>query len=204
MQFKKLYEVAEVQSGLVLSRKEAEFDSEQSVDYLKLNLRSISEDGTINKKSLDKYLACEKLNIQFITAKGDIVIRLFPPFSPALITESLVGLVVPSQFAVIRLKSDDVTPDFLLCYLSHRNLLRSLAICESRQGLNSIKISAIAEVMIPLLPIDKQKTIASYCRMHAIQRQLYLDLIQQYDSKMNAVINSAIGGDLNGYYQTRY
>lgn len=198
MIYKKLSDIAEVQSGLVLSRKEAKFDSEQSAEYMRLNLRSINDGGSINKDSLDKYLANEKLEEQFISSKDDIIVRLFPPFRPALITASFVGLVVPSQFAIIRLKSGDVVPEFLCCYLSHHNMLEALAIRESGQASSGIKISTLSEVEIPLLPWDRQKTIAAYEEMHIKRKQLYLDLIQQYDLKMDAVINRAIGGKRHG------
>ncbi|MEN6387085.1 MAG: restriction endonuclease subunit S [Phycisphaerales bacterium] len=194
MRYKKLSDIAEVQSGLVLSRKEAKFNPEQSVEYMKLNLRSINDDGTINEESLDRYLANEKLGEQFITTKDNIIVRLFPPFRPALITVSFAGLVVPSQFAIIRLESDSVIPEFLCCYLSHRNMLESLAIRESGQASNGIKISTLSETEVPLLSLDKQKTIAAYGQMHIKRKQLYLNLIQQYDLKMDAVINRAIGG----------
>ncbi len=194
MQYINLSEIAEIQSGLVVSRKEVKFDSEQFIEYMRLNLRSINEDGSINEESLDRYFANEKLEEQFITTPNDIIVRLFPPFRPALITESLIGLVVPSQFAIIRLKSNGVIPEFLCCYLSHRSMLEFLAIKESGRASKGIKISTISEIEIPLLPLDKQKTIAAYGEIHIKRKQLYLDLIQQYDLKMEAVINREIGG----------
>ena len=204
MTYKKLSDIAEVQSGLVLSRKEAKSDSKQSVKYMRLNLRSINDGGSISEESLDRYLANEKLEEQFISSKDDIIVRLSPPFCPALITESLIGLVVPSQFAIIRLKSDDVVPEFLCCYLSHRNILEGLAIRESGQASSGIKISTLSRVEIPLLPLDRQNTIAAYGEMHMKRKQLYLNLIQQYDLKMDAVINRAIGGKQHGNQQKRY
>lgn len=194
MQYKRLSEMADIQSGLVLSRKEARFDSEQSIEYMKLNLRSINDDGSIDKESLERYYAYEKLDEQFTTHKNDVIIRLFPPFHPALITESLVGLVIPSQFAIIRIKSNKIISEFLCCYLSYRNMLESLAIRESGQTSSGIKISAISVMKIPLPAIDKQKCVAAYNDMNTKQRQLYLNLIQQYDVKMETIMNRTIGG----------
>lgn len=194
MQYEKFYEIAEIQSGLVLSRKEARFNLKQAIEYMKLNLRSINDDGSIDEESLDKYFALEKLDEQFTTHKGDIVVRLFSPFNPALITESLIGLVIPSQFAIIRVKSNKVIPEFVCCYLSYRNVLASLAIRESGQISGGIKLSALSEIKIPIPTIDKQKVIAAYSEINAKHRKLYLNLIQQYDVKMDTVINRTIGG----------
>lgn len=194
MEYKKLSEIAEIQSGLVLSRKEARFDSQQPIEYMKVNLRSINDDGTIDEGSLDQYVANEKLEEQFITTLDDIIIRLFPPFRPALITKFFTGLVIPSQFAIVRLKTSDIIPRFLCCYLSYRNLLESLSIRESGHTLGGIKISALSGVKIPLIAIGKQKAISAYSEINKNQKQRYIDLIQQYDLKMDVVISRAIGG----------
>lgn len=194
MQYKKLSEIAKIQSGLVLSRKEAKPNSAHPFKYKRLSLRSINDDGIVNKKTLDQYFTSEEIGKQFITAKDDIIIRLFPPFSPVMITNSLIGLVVPSQFAIIRLTSDVILPEFLHSYLSHRSILESMAIRENGSTLNGIKISGISEIKIPLIAIDNQKSIAGYREMYVKQKQLYYELMQQYDLKMNAVINRAIGG----------
>ena len=194
MKYVKLSEIAGIQSGLVLSRKEAKRDSASVVEYKNLNLRSLNDDSGINVQLLDRYLASEKLEGQFITRIDDIIVRLFPPFCPAHITETLAGLVVPSQFAIIRLQSNMLLPAFLCCYLAHRNVLKSLAIRESGQASGGIKISALSELSIPLLPMERQRSISAYSEMNAKQKRLQFELIQQYDLKMDAVLNSAIGG----------
>lgn len=178
-----------------MSRKEVKNNSTLAVEYRNLNLRSINDDGSINVQLLDRYLASEKLEEQFITGINDIILRLFPPFCPVFITKTLTGFVVPSQFAIIRLQNDVLLPEFLCCYLAHRNILEVLAIRESGQTSGGIKISALSELNIPLPPVEKQKAIATYSEMNIKQKQLHLELIQQYDLKMDAVINSVIGGE---------
>lgn len=194
MLYKKLSDIADVQSGLVLSRKESKLDSEQVIEYRNLNLRSISDDGSISEDALEIYLADEKLESQFISAKENIIIRLFPPFQPALITESSTGLVIPSQFAIVRLRSNLVLPKFLYYYLAHAKLLESLAIRGSGKISGGIKISALSEMKIPIPDLDKQRAVANYSEINTIQKQLYSNLIQQYELKMDAVMNKVIGG----------
>ncbi len=194
MKYKKLCEIANIQSGLVLSRKEAKNDSIQAAEYRNFTLRSVNADGSINMQLLDRYLASEKIEAQFITREDDIIIRLFTPFSPVLITETLTGFVVPSQFAIIRLHKCELLPSFLCCYLAHRNILEVVAIRESGQTSGGIKISALSELNIPLPTTKRQKAIAAYSKMNAERKRLHIELIQQYDLKMDAVINSIIGG----------
>ena len=112
MKYVKLSEIAGIQSGLVLSRKEAKRGYTTAVEYKNLNLRSLNDDSGINVQLLDRYLASEELEGQFITRIDDIIIRLFPPYCPAHITAALAGLVVPSQFAIIRLQNNALLPAF--------------------------------------------------------------------------------------------
>ena len=179
---------------MVLSRKESKLSSAQVIEYRNLNLRSISDDGSISEDALEIYLADGKLENQFITAKENIIIRLFPPFQPILITESYIGLVIPSQFAIVRLRSKSVLPKFLCCYLKHSKLLESLAIRGSGKISGGIKISALSEMKIPIPELDKQQAVANYSEINTVQKQLYSNLIQQYELKMDAVMNKVIGG----------
>lgn len=195
MNYKNLSEIADVQSGLVLSRKEAKYDTGKAFEYKRLNLRSVNEDGSINSDSLDAYFSTEKLEGQFLTAENDIVMRLFSPLCPVIITKYYSGLVVPSQLSIIRVKSQEVFPAFLYCYLSQRSVLKSMAIKESGQAARGIKISTLSDIKIPLLPMNKQKTIAAYGEMHIERKKLYLELIHQYDLQADAVIGEAIGGE---------
>ena len=202
--YKKLSELAQVQSGLVLSRKVAKNDSVHSIEYRNLNLRSIQDDGNINLQLLDQYFACEKLEEQFITGINDIVVRLFPPFRPVLITETLKGLVVPSQSAIIRLQSDELLAKFLCCYLTHRNVMDVLAIRESGLVSSGIKISALLELSIPLPSVERQRVTAVCWELNMRRKQLYLELVRQYDYKLDVVINNVIGGEKNGNNEEKY
>lgn len=204
MKYRKLSELAQVQSGLVLSRKVAKSDTACPIEYRNLNLRSIQDDGNINSQLLDQYFASEKLEKQFITGINDIVVRLFPPFRPVLIKEMLTGLVVPSQFAIIRLHSDELLAEFLCCYLTHRNIMDVLAIRESGLVSSGIKISALLELNIPLPSIEKQRTTAVCWELNIRRKQLYLDLVRQYDYKLDVVINNVIRGEKYGYDEEKY
>lgn len=204
MTYRKLSELAQVQSGLVLSRKVAKSDSVCSIEYRNLTLRSIQNDGNINLQLLDQYFASKKLEEQFITGLNDIVVRLFPPYRPVLITEMLTGLVVPSQFAIIRLQRDELLAEFLCCYLTHRNIMDVLAIRESGLVSSGIKISALLELNIPLPPVERQRATALCWELNMRRKQLYLELVRQYDHKLDVVINNVIEGEEYGNNKEKY
>ena len=105
----KLSDIANLQSGLVLNRKEARYPEETVKVYKRLNLRSLSSYNEIDHKELDIFSAKDMLDLAVLTQPGDIVMKLFTPISPVVITEHDVGLVIPSQLAVIRIFNNEIS-----------------------------------------------------------------------------------------------
>ena len=195
MEYKKLSELANIQSGLVLSRKAAVAKSQNATDYRQINLRSINSDGTINAKTLNEFHASEPLDNRFMTIENDILMRLFAPINPAIVTKEFSGLIVPSQFAIIRIKNQRILPAFLSSYLSIDSVLRGIYAEESGQVGRGIKISTLFEIPIPLLSKDKQKKISVLTEEHSRRKRLILELIHQYDIQTEVAINKAIRGE---------
>ncbi|MCS4479551.1 hypothetical protein JQ035_00995 [Clostridium botulinum] len=66
---KKLGNIASVQMGLVLSRKEAKMSNSSLYPYIRLTLKSLDVGGIIDFDNLEKFNARELLNDQFICQK---------------------------------------------------------------------------------------------------------------------------------------
>lgn len=195
----KLSDVANVQSGLVLNRKEASPDLKMAITYRQLNLRSVNEDGTLNMETLSEFRAADILDEQFITKENDIVMRLFAPLRPVMITKDSLGLVVPSQFSIIRVRLPKVLPAFLCYYLSQDDMINEMATKSSGHALRGINISTLSETPIPLLTLERQKKIVALWDTHLQRKRLYLELIHQYNVQAGAVIKGIIGGEGNGH-----
>jgi len=196
MEHRKLSEIAVIHSGLVLGRKEADVTTEKVYSYKQLNLRSVSEVGSIRVDILDKFLSAERLSEQFITRENDIVMRLFAPLCPVLITMDYSELVVPSQFAIVRIKEHVVLPEFLWLYLSQKSVLTEISAAEGSHIIRSIKISTLSDTRIPMVPLKKQERITSFAMAHRNRKTLYLNLLHQYDVQADVIIKGAIGGQL--------
>ena len=57
----KISDLADVQGGIVLSRKEAKNQKESAFEYSRLTLRAFDENGNINRSELEIFHACESL-----------------------------------------------------------------------------------------------------------------------------------------------
>jgi len=191
MEFKKLSEVADIHSGLVLGRKEADASDRETHLYKQLNLRSISENGSIDIALLDDFLSAEAINPQFITKVNDVIMRLFAPLCPVLITTDFTDLVVPSQLAIIRTDGRFITPEFVCIYLSQKSVMNEI-VADGDLSMRSIRIGALSDVKIPMLPKKRQEEVALFTRAHMNRKKLYLDMLHQYDIQTEAALRMII------------
>lgn len=190
----KLSDIASLQSGLVLNRKEAHSPEETAKVYKRLNLRSLSSYNEINHKELDVFPAKDILDQSVLTQPGDIVIKLFIPIFPVVITEHDAGLVIPSQLAVIRIFNSKVLPQYLRCWLSTPEVSDSLQSLEGWQSQRTIKIGTFAELEVPVPTLKEQQIIADMVSTNFQREQLYRNLIYEQNKFTMLSIQRIIGG----------
>jgi restriction endonuclease S subunit len=156
----KLRDIAEVKTGLVLARKEAELDNAYFEKYKQLNLKCIQDDGDIDLEALDVFLSVEKLGDNYLTCPGDVIVRLSAPYTAVLIAEETQGLVVSSHFCIIRIKEGKGVPEYIK-WLLNSHMVKS-QIAKNTTGITyaSIKPSFYSELEIKLLTLEEQKEIA--------------------------------------------
>lgn len=190
----KISEIADIQSGLVLSRKAAK-ENMNVYPYKRLTLRSVTEECLLDITSFEEYAASEPIDGQFLTKENDIIVRLFAPVCATLITKDYEGLVVPSQLAIIRLKDDSMyLPGYLSVYLTNQRILENLVEGAGMAAQKIIKVGNIAELEIPCLPIEKQKIISDISNEQLTIVALYKKIIEQETLRTKSVIKDIIGG----------
>lgn len=154
----KLGNIASIRSGLVLSRKQARESSEMR--YVLLNLRSINPDGYIDLEQTDVFDATERLNIDYLTQVGDIVVRLTVPYTAILIDETTQNMVVSSNFVIIRAERQEILPEYLVWLLNTSQIKRDIYENSSSNMLSAIKAKYFSELDIILPSMQEQKKIA--------------------------------------------
>lgn len=190
----KISEIADIQSGLVLSRKVAK-ENMNVYPYQRLTLRSVTEDCLLDISSFETYEACEPIDEQFLTKENDIIVRLFAPVCATLITKEYEGLVVPSQLAIIRLKdSCPYLPGYLSVYLTNQRILENLIEGAGMAAQKIIKVGNIAELEIPCLPMEKQEMISDIANEQLNIIALYKKIIEQESLRTKSVIKDIFGG----------
>lgn len=191
---KKLSEIATLQTGLVLNRKEARCDEETAKYYKKVSMRFLNEYGVLERDDLNIFASTEKLDPSLLTHANDILVKLFTPVFPTLVTEETEGMVIPSQLAVIRVFDKRVLPEYLRYYLSTPEVSELMLSIEGWRSQRTIKVGTFAEIEIPIPPIEKQRIIANLAKTDLTRRRLYTELIEEQSKLTTLEIQKYIGG----------
>lgn len=173
-----LNRIADVRSGLVITRKQAPKPEEAVCSYQLLNLKAVTDSG-IDRAALLPFHATEQLADRYLTHSGDIIVRISEPYTAVCITEDTAGLLVPSHFVIVRTEPEKALPEYVAWYLN-RDRIRKKFRLSCAGVLLQIKPSTVAETDIRLPDLDKQQQIVKLNRL--AQAELAL-LEKQLDLK---------------------
>ncbi|MBQ7252241.1 MAG: restriction endonuclease subunit S [Kiritimatiellae bacterium] len=153
--------IASVRSGVVLARKQA--TGEGGIPYRLLTLRAVHPEGRIEGDKLGVFHAAGRLSEEYVAQAEDIVIRLTEPYTAVLVDETTAGMVVSSNFTLIRVGREPrrVLPGYLFWLLNTRAVKRDIFGHSAGNMLGAIHPRYFAGMEIELPPIAQQRAIAA-------------------------------------------
>lgn len=193
----KLNELSTVRSGLVIARKlvKTPDTANAPLAYRALNLRSIQPDGSIALDEIDQLYAAGPLGSDYLTKPGDIIVRLSIPYTAVLIDETTSGLVVSSNFVIIRCNSGLLLPDYLVWLLNTPKVKKDIADSTGGNMLGAVKPSYFSSMEIIPLSLANQETIASLHALSQREQKLLRQLATEKE-KYHAYIIDQIQKDM--------
>ena len=189
----KLQDLASVRSGLVLSRKQAKEPSEYR--YPLINLRCIQQEGTIQLKEADIYEAKEPLKEEYLSQSGDIIVRLTAPYTAVLIDETTSGMVVSSNFVVIRVEDKSLLPEYLFWLLNTEKIKRKIYENATSNMLGAVNARFLADFELALLSVEDQRKISQFNLLAKRERQLLRMLADEKEKKCKMPYNLLVSED---------
>ena len=185
----KLGNIATVRSGLVLSRKQAREPSD--IRYPLLNLRSINPGGYIEADQLDVFDAVEYLSPEYLSQIGDVIVRLTAPYTAILIDKVTAGMVISSNFVIIRADRRELLPEYLFWLINTPKVKRSIYENTSSNMLGAVKAKFFSDFEVPLLSIDKQQQIAAMNELALKETMLLRKLADEKECYYSLLIDRA-------------
>jgi restriction endonuclease S subunit len=186
-----------IKTGLVLSRKKASQQSEFKKDYNVISLKSFNENGYYDHSFVENFTANEEIKEENLLQKGDILIRLREPNIAVYIDKDYKDTIISSLAAIVRTKSENINPLYLVSYLNSSYIKKQLYSQGSVVSMLNIKFIEDLEIILP--PIQTQEKVAEIQALSYKEVNLLNQLIeekQKYTTKIfETIINQEIAND---------
>ncbi|WKY46651.1 restriction endonuclease subunit S [Eubacteriaceae bacterium ES3] len=186
----KLNDIASINSGLVVRRKQAEQEEEIVKEYQMLTLKSFDSGGWLNKDELELFVSAEDLDKKYLTRAGDIIIRLSSPNTAITISEDDEGYLVPSLFAIVRVESDLFHQEYLGIYLNSQYIKKVYARSAVGSTIQIIKTSMLRELEIPMQEVEKQRQIIKVSKLIMREKHLLQLLVEEKNRYHDAIMKN--------------
>ena len=183
----KLGEMANVRSGLVLSRKQARRST--GIRYPLLNLRSISAEGSIDRSQLDVFDAVEHLASEYVSRVDDVIVRMSSPYTAVLIDETSAGIVISSNFIIIHCNKSIILPEYLFWLLNRPETKRAIYENTSSNMLGAVKAKFFTDFDVLPLSMEDQRKIAAMNALAIKETQLLHRLACEKERYYNQLID---------------
>lgn len=192
----RLGDVATVRCGLVLSRKQSRTPTDAK--YRLLNLRSINADGCVEMALVDEYYAVESLPPDYLSQVGDVIVRLTAPYTAILVDDETAGMVVSSNFVIIRPNPRMLLPGYLAWLLNTRKTKHVIFENTSSNMLGAINPRYFACMEVVLPSIDRQFAIADLNALALKEGRLLRQLADEKKRYCDFLINTLQSDDRKG------
>lgn len=160
----KLKQLCEIRIGLVLSRRKNYGKKSAIPNYKAFTLSSIDSYGNINFNKLESF-AAEPIEERYIAKEGDIILRLPEPNYAVYIDSKKEGIVIPSLFLCLKVKSDIIMPEYLVWLFNDGLLDREIDLIRAGTSIKTINTGQLANIDIKIISLERQKAIIEYSKL---------------------------------------
>jgi len=188
----KLNNIAEIKTGLVLSRKKAEAHTPSEYSYKIVSLKSFAENAIYDNSFADEFISNEQINDDYKVSLGDVLLRLREPNFAVYIDKDYDDLIYSSLMVRIRVKSDKFDPHFVAHYLNSSAVKRTLAPDVSGTTIAMIGVASLNNIKIPLVNLQTQNKIVKYLNLVRQESEILQNLAAQKQRYHKSIFENLI------------
>lgn len=186
-----LEDITDIAIGVVLKRKEAKYQTNDTYEYKIFNIKSYEE-----KIEYDSFYSNENLE-NFIAKKGDILFRLSFPIKVIEVDDEIEGKLVNNQYCIIRMSDKNSTIyniDFIKWFLESNNAKQQFEKILIGTTIRSVPVVKLRQLEIPKINREVQEKISKVVNTWNREKCLYQKIIKEKENYYNSIINKVING----------
>ena len=187
-----LNKIAEIKTGLVLSRKKAETHSPSEHSYKIVSLKSFAENAVYDDAFADEFISTEQINEEYKVSCGDVLLRLREPNFAVYIDKDYDDLIYTSLMVRIRVKSAKFDPHFVAHYLNSSAVKRALAPDVSGTTIAMIGVASLNNIKIPAINLQTQNKIVKYLNLARQESEILQNLAAQKQRYHKSIFENLI------------
>lgn len=186
-----LGDIANINVGVVLSRKKANYVKKTSKIYELFNLKVYEDNILGNKMPFEQFNSDVELN-DYIAKEDDLLIRLAFPMKVVYVDKELSGKLISNQYVIVRFKNNKFKAKFVKWYLESEDAYHQMEKYLVGTAVRTIPVVKIKEIRIPKMNLKKQESIESLILNWSEQKKLINDLIYNKDRYINESIKKIL------------
>ena len=181
-----------IRTGLVMARKKAQPDFENSIAYKQIGMRCFFSSTKMDQTDIDIFNASEEIDSKYLTQEGDVIVRLRSPSSAIYIDKEDEGLLISSLLAVIRVESNMLDAKYLAYYINSNSAGRILKQDVKGTAIPMLKTKDLEQLQITIPPLREQKEIVNFLDLAQKEQKLLLELAREKGQLSQAVLDTII------------
>ena len=148
-------------------------------------------DWFCRENKTDIYEARESLKEEYLSRQGDIVVRLTAPYTAVLIDGTTAGMVISSNFVVIRIEDKRLLPEYLFWLLNTQKVKRRIYENTTSNMLGAVKAKFLMDFELMVLPAEEQYKIAQLNLLAKKERRLLKELAVEKEKLYSSLLEQA-------------
>lgn len=186
----KLINIADIITGFT---EDKEAQTENSFVYQYIQPNNLSESGKL--KDTITILKKDQISADQLVQNGDVLVKRLNP-NVSVIALANKPTIISTNLYAIRVKRNDVLPEYLACLFEQPSFLSQIEhISGTATVIKAISAKKLADVIIPLIPIHKQKALGMLWTLNKKRKQLLLDYISESDKLFSCLTETIISDD---------
>ena len=186
LKWERLGNIAEIMTGM------SGLESEGEYPYLVVQPNSFSDTGRL--EPLETQCRQDEAPTQQMLKSGDVLLkRLNPSFVHTV--DTLQERTVASPNLLVVRPGESINPFYLACLLEQKDIIGQVEhVSGNTAAIKAISIKKLAEISIPIAPMEEQKRLGEIWKLTRKRKQLLRDYIAEGDRLVSMMASTITNG----------
>lgn len=196
IEYANLEELCHIKTGAPMARARKIPEGGEARSVTILPPRALQNGSIVDSELVIE--AVGEIKKEHYTCEGDVVIKLSTPYDSAYIDKKHEGIVATSSVMILRKKPDAaVDMQYLSMFLGmpQANAVLQAVSTGQSTAMAMLKRQAVAEIEVPLLPLERQRELALLFQAVQERKRQYTRLIELDEELIVSQMSNSIWGE---------